>query len=1292
MHTGWKVSGNSRIALLTLIASPSLFLLACSTKASDEYTDASAPTNQQISQPIGPAGGIIQVPPGSDPLSGITLEIPPGALDSDTTITIAVPDSAPPIPPDALQASKVFSFAPDGLSFAVPVTITIPYDPSLAIAEDSLQVYVYEDSGWEYETLIGRDPQSHTLTIATRHFSNRVLLQATSTNYDTTFDVTRNGFRIYNDLTVSSGLAQSPGWCFGMAAYSRWLFINHKDLSLYNCFGQSVQNRIAQDAQSETLSDNNYLNSWAGSQPGTPNIVAGLMQALATTHQPQILLIREALPDLSYGYHAVLVYGYDAVHGFHIYDPNYPGVSDINIPVTVDGYLGDYPPGTVQSSYIHASSSVLETESDAMEGVYNSNPAPSCSNSVCCDGVCVDTTGDTNNCGGCRKTCDTGQSCCSSACTDTTTDSRNCGLCQHPCGAGEHCAQTSAGIQCSDPSFVQSRQKTLVLSAAQSSSPHNRQDLFAKIDYPLADSLVRADVPIFGLAYGRSFSSYRLEYGKGTTPSTWISIAQSTRPQASNMTPADIDDSADITIHGSLGNWDTGLKNYVYLPSYPKDHPTDLKGIYTVRLVVAGNDGKTVEDRVTLEVGDVIPNAWGGKVTSSDDKVVLDVPEQSLMNSFRLVAIRPAGGMVPSVPADRKLVGEVYAVREAGEKFTKGVRLTFKLGQDSASRNGIKDLGVYAFSKHEKKWVHLDSVYPSGNDSVYAEGIRELSPYYALMKGGALGQGSRTEESPLEGRIVTAATPFDMHFLVKDNFEQDTGRWSNRDGEVGAAVSIDRKATFDGTGCLKVTNINKGGNMAVNILDRSFDVREFPLLQFDYRVRKGVKTNFLVKVSGRWYEVGFTGDSRDLKDKRVNIAHIGDIAAVVADDRWHSANCNLYDMLRTKTGNTRVDEIVMADWRVDGFMKLRFGSNTAGSTYYIDNFAISRDATDGLRLNGDTIVVDNFNQKKLTNALNGSTTTFKGNQGSMMVEFVERHDAGKGNALKLAYDVSPASSFAGYVSSLPSLDLRAFQAVNLQVRCDPECGGLLLGIADSSGHESKVPLTSYLKGGPDPDRWRRVTVPLVAFGGVSDWARIANISIGIGNGRVNRGVAYVDDIGFTKALSSFVVNDFEDSDEVNSLKRRQQLFSSGAAAISGNRTTSSPNRIYRISYGGNIGKVKAYATDIFSYAGWSTEVGGVNCAGFDAVRFRIRGAEGGERPNVHLSDGNFRWGVDIEKYAAVTREWQEVTIPLKDFSEFGVDLTHIQELAFVFEWEKMSGTIYIDDVRFISSSRTAEGI
>ena len=562
--------------------------------------------------------------------------------------------------------------------------------------------------------------------------------------------------------------------------------------------------------------------------------------------------------------------------------------------------------------------------------------------------------------------------------------------------------------------------------------------------------------------------------------------------------------------------------------------------------------------------------------------------------------------------------------------------------------------------------------------------VQELHPYYAIMASDIPDKGSTLEPVGKEGTQIQKVSTVrsNGHYLVKNTFEDGLDEWSNRDGDVGAEVSLDDTATFDGTRALKITNTNSGGNFAANVVTTSFDVRKYPLVQFDYRIPPDVKTNFLVKVSGRWYEIGFTDDYKELQSKRVNIAHIGDIKGVITDDQWHTAQFNLYDMLRTKTGNTIVEEMVMADWDVGGYMKLQFGQNPKGATYYIDNFTISREVLARLKMDNNTILIDNFNQKKETNALGGSTTVFTDSVGGNFETTFSSEDAiGKGHALELSYDVSQTGNYAGYITALQSLDLRGYQTLTLFIKGTEDRQDILVGLKDGAGNESKVLVSHYL---PETitTSWKGVKIPLVAFSNITNWGRIENLSLSFENKLHDKGVVFVDNVEFHKEMKSFMVDNFERSNERNLLGRTHWTFASGAAAINGQYAKGSPNGIYRVSYGGNIGAINAYASDLFTYAGWSAELGGIDCTQCGTLSFRIRGVEGGEKPNIYLDDGNFRWGVDVTKYARVTPEWQSVTIPLSEFAEYGVDLTHLSELQFVFEWERMTGTIFIDDIQF----------
>ena len=210
--------------------------------------------------------------------------------------------------------------------------------------------------------------------------------------------------------------------------------------------------------------------------------------------------------------------------------------------------------------------------------------------------------------------------------------------------------------------------------------------------------------------------------------------------------------------------------------------------------------------------------------------------------------------------------------------------------------------------------------------------------------------------------------------------------------------------------------------------------------------------------------------------------------------------------------------------------------------------------------------------------------------------------------------------------------------------------------------------------------WQEVSIPLTAFSEVKSWGKMENLFLAFTNEIHGSGVVSVDNIEFHKNQQLILVDDFESFDSENSLGRDHRTFVHGSAAINGKHTRGSPNGIYRISYGGNIGAVKPYASDPLSFANFTTDLGGSDVSKLSSLTFQIWGAEGGEKPDIYLGDGIYRWPVDIEDYAEVTTQWQKVTIPLGDFA--GVDLTHLERLDFAFQWEKMSGTVYLDEIRF----------
>jgi len=93
---------------------------------------------------IGPGGGAVGLEDGSSVL------IPPGAVDDEITVAIAVSSSARGaiLPPTAELVGNVYSLSPPGQSFGKPVLLVIPYDPALlppGRSEGSISIYRQAD-------------------------------------------------------------------------------------------------------------------------------------------------------------------------------------------------------------------------------------------------------------------------------------------------------------------------------------------------------------------------------------------------------------------------------------------------------------------------------------------------------------------------------------------------------------------------------------------------------------------------------------------------------------------------------------------------------------------------------------------------------------------------------------------------------------------------------------------------------------------------------------------------------------------------------------------------------------------------------------------------------------------------------------------------------------------------------------------------------------------------------------------------------------------------------------------
>lgn len=815
----------------------------------------------------------------------------------------------------------------------------------------------------------------------------------------------------------------------------------------------------------------------------------------------------------------------------------------------------------------------------------------------------------------------------------------------------------------------------------------SQKGLAGEITVPINDCLLRSDIPIFGVAGGTDFKEYRIEYGEGENPTEWHLIESSTTPQTTtDVGIAEIQlMQGDIDIRGNLATWNTGLKNWVHLPWHPPEDPTDFNGVYTICLVVEGEDGETVEDRVTCEVGRVIAQCLPGIAISPDERVVLRFPEQSLTEPFRVYTILPldeVGEELLPQPEGTQLISPIYHIREPGDRFIKDVALEFNVSKGELQRYKARHLGIIRYEVEVSEWLWLATLYSlNTNSGIFSTTLTELPTSKAIY---ALGYDPRNNRSQpqTDSTTIEPQTPISHEVLIYDTFEDSTGGWKSRDSFVGGVVNR-VKAAADGSYALQIASQSSVSNFAVTILDQPFDIRDYPVMSFDYRIAPGVKTDFYLLVDDRWYNLGFTDEPNDFRNRDVNIANLGQLEGIVADDQWHSTSVNLYELLRQKTRNTCVDAIIMADWDISGYMKLEFGHNDRGVAYYVDNFKLAAGPEYDI---SEILVVDNFDSPGATNLFGGASGTFSSSGAAYCrTNVVEDTTTINNHVLEIDFNATSDNSYSGYLTSLMDADLGDMREVSLRLYAPETVPPMLLGLRCGRWVEAKVSVQPYLSP-PDEDGWRSLIIPLSAFRGLSNLSSLEALFITFENKLLSgAGTILIDDIHFCSHPSSGKVVDFDVHDiEQNMLGGTFNTIEKEAAVISTgyhkDRTCLPETGTARISYGGSIGL--DYGGGRFSYAIWETSLLGFDARGFQNIVIKVRGENGGEKPNIWLDDGTTRRPVRAKEFAPITTSWQEISIPLEKFIAQGVDLSHLEAIQIVFEWEEMSGTAYLTEIRF----------
>ncbi|HRT93812.1 MAG TPA: Ig-like domain-containing protein [Planctomycetota bacterium] len=197
---------------------------------------------------------------------------------------------------------------------------------------------------------------------------------------------------------------------------------------------------------------------------------------------------------------------------------------------------------------------------------------------------------------------------------------------------------------------------------------------------------------------------------------------------------------------GNLGDWDTGLTSYVY-----GRQRENLNGVYTLRLVVEDQMGRTAEARVVVTVAREITRETGGIAESCDCKAFLTVPPGATVAPFLLVSIQPIdpertpAPMEIKLPRDLSLVGKVYEFQPPALKLMKPAtfRLLFddvdliqKAADGSLRKPLLGGLGIYEYQAVEEVWRRLPNCKITPGAKEVRADIKEVTRYvafYAVM-------------------------------------------------------------------------------------------------------------------------------------------------------------------------------------------------------------------------------------------------------------------------------------------------------------------------------------------------------------------------------------------------------------------------------------------------------------------------------------------------------------------------------------------------------------------------------
>ncbi|NLC58341.1 MAG: hypothetical protein GX774_16020 [Armatimonadetes bacterium] len=170
------------------------------------------------------------------------------------------------------------------------------------------------------------------------------------------------------------------------------------------------------------------------------------------------------------------------------------------------------------------------------------------------------------------------------------------------------------------------------------------------------------------------------------------------------------------------------------------------------------------------------------------------------------------------------------------------------------------------------------------------------------------------------------------------DFEGGTGGWRAITDGDGPILALGNGAPGGGRHSLRVVNRVSGGDLGVTPGLPPFDAARFPVLQFAYRLPKGVQINLYLRLRRQPLFFGLTAPEVIERGH----ASLGPVPDLVADGQWHTARVDLRGAIRRlypALAQLPVAELCFRAPNVE-YLRSGFGGNRWGTEYGLDSIRL----------------------------------------------------------------------------------------------------------------------------------------------------------------------------------------------------------------------------------------------------------------------------------------------------------------------------------------------------------------